>query len=628
MIAGHAGALLRKGRQPRNEGRPTVAMKARTQSMAGAPRTELAAALAACRSSYLGVAVFTGILNILYLTGSFFMLQVYDRVLPSRSIPTLVALCVLAVALYGFQAVFDIVRNRVLIRIAGGVVESLDRRVYELVVKLPLRGPMMAGFEPVRDLDQIRSFMSGGGPAALFDLPWIPLYLGICYLFHPMLGLTATVGAVILVIITTVTEFKVRQPSIEVSALGSRRNGLAEMSRRNSEVLQAMGMVGRFSAVWVKNGRKYLAAHQRAGDITGGLGGLSRALRMMLQSAVLAVGAYLVIKQQATAGIIIAGSILSARALAPVELVIAQWRTFVAARQSWHRLNNLLARLPVEEQPMALPKPKNVLSVEQISVLPPGSNTIVVQDVAFSLKAGQGLGIVGPSASGKSSLVRAIVGVWITVRGKVRIDGATLDQWSSETLGEHIGYLPQDMELFAGTIAQNIARLEPSPASEKVIAAARAAGVHELILALPGGYETQMGEGGAALSAGQRQRIGLARALYGDPFLVVLDEPNSSLDQEGDEALTRAILGVRARGGIVVVVAHRPSAVAGVDQLLVMRGGRQHAFGPKDAVFKEAMKAVQQAKPGQPAAASVAAPGMVSVPATQSAPARSKGTPS
>jgi PrtD family type I secretion system ABC transporter len=606
-------------------------MKARTQSMAGAPRTELAAAVAACRSSYLGVAVFTGLLNILYLTGSFFMLQVYDRVLPSRSIPTLVALCILALALYGFQAVLDVLRNRVLIRIAGGVAETLDRRVYELVVKLPLRAPMMAGFEPVRDLDQIRSFMSGGGPAALFDLPWMPLYLGICYLFHPMLGLTATVGAIILVIITTVTEFKVRQPSIEVSALSSRRNSLAEMSRRNSEVLQAMGMVGRFSAVWAEHGRNYLAAHQRAGDITGGLGGLSRALRMTLQSAVLAVGAYLVIKQQATAGIIIAGSILSARALAPVELVIAQWRTFVAARQSWHRLNNLLARLPVEVHPMALPKPKNLLSVEHISVAPPGSNNIVVQDVAFNLKAGQALGIVGPSASGKSSLVRAIVGVWITVRGKVRIDGATLDQWSSEALGEHIGYLPQDMELFAGTIAQNIARLEPSPASEKVIAAAQAAGVHELILGLPNGYETQMGEGGTALSAGQRQRIGLARALYGDPFLVVLDEPNSSLDQEGDEALTRAILGVRARGGIVVVVAHRPSAVAGVDHLLVMRVGRQHAFGPKDVVIKEAMKTAQQAQPGKPAAApgaaQAAAPGMVSVPAALRVPARGGETP-
>jgi PrtD family type I secretion system ABC transporter len=347
----------------------------------------------------------------------------------------------------------------------------------------------------------------------------------------------------------------------------------------------------------------------------------------MLQSAVLAVGAWLVIQNQATAGIIIAGSILASRALAPIELVIAQWRTFVAARQSWHRLNNLLIRLPVEEQPMALPRPKNLLSVEQISVAPPGTNVVVVQDAAFELKAGQGLGIVGPSASGKSSLVRAIVGVWITVRGKVRIDGATLDQWSSEALGEHIGYLPQDMELFAGTIAQNIARLEPSPASEKVIAAARAAGVHEMILALPNGYETQMGEGGTALSAGQRQRIGLARALYGDPFLVVLDEPNSSLDQDGDEALTRAILGVRARGGIVVVVAHRPSAVAGVDQLLVMRNGRQHAFGPKDTVIKEAMKAAQQAQPGNPAAASVAAPGLVSVPAVLRGPNRGRETP-
>ncbi|MDP1966043.1 MAG: type I secretion system permease/ATPase [Reyranella sp.] len=595
--------------------------------MGAAPRTELATALAAARTSYIGVAVFTGILNILFLTGSFFMLQIYDRVLPSRSIPTLIGLCVLAFALYGFQAVLDIARNRVLIRIAGGVAETLDRRVYELIVKLPLRAPTMGGFEPVRDLDQIRSFMSGGGPAALFDLPWMPLYLGICYVFHPLLGLTATVGALILVAITVITEFKVRQPSIEVSALGSRRNSLAEMSRRNSEVLHAMGMVGRFAALWSDHGRHYLAAHQRVGDITGGLGGLSRALRMMLQSAVLAVGAYLVINQQATAGIIIAGSILASRALAPVELVIAQWRTFVAARQSWHRLNNLLIRLPVEEHPMVLPRPKNSLSVEQISVAPPGTNIVVVQDAAFELKAGQGLGIVGPSASGKSSLVRAIVGVWITVRGKVRIDGATLEQWSSEALGEHIGYLPQDMELFAGTIAQNIARLEPSPASEKVIAAARAAGVHEMILALPNGYETQMGEGGTALSAGQRQRIGLARALYGDPFLVVLDEPNSSLDQDGDEALTRAILGVRARGGIVVVVAHRPSAMAGVDQLLVMRNGRQHAFGPKDTVIKEAMKAAQQAQPGNPAAASVTAPGLVSVPAVLRGPNRGRETP-
>ncbi len=585
----------------------------RAASPAGSPRTELAEALRSCRSSYLGVALFTAILNVLYLTGSFFMLQVYDRVLPSRSVPTLVALCILALGLYGFQAILDIVRNRVLIRIAGGFAETLDRRVYYLLVKLPLRAPQMNGFEPVRDLEQIRNFMSGSGPPALFDLPWMPLYLGICYLFHPLIGLTATVGALILVVITFITEVKVRQPSIEVSSLSSRRTSLAEASRRNSEVLHAMGMVGRFARQWSEYGRRYVEAHQRAGDITGGMGSFSRALRMALQSAVLAVGAYLVIKGQATAGIIIAGSILSARALAPVEQVIAQWRVFVSARQSWHRLNNLLARIPDDRDVMQLPKPKTSLSVEMVSVAPPGLNVLVARDVAFGLKAGQGLGIIGPSASGKSSLARTLVGVWRPVTGKVRIDGATLDQWSSEALGEHIGYLPQDMELFSGTVAQNIARLEPEPDPAKVIAAAQAAGVHELILGLPNGYETEMGEGGTALSAGQRQRVGLARALYGDPFLVVLDEPNSSLDHDGEEALTKAIMSVRARGGIAIVIAHRPSALAAVDQLLVMRGGRQHAFGPKDAVLKETLKAASPPAgpprpPGAPAVAAVPTP--------------------
>jgi ATP-binding cassette subfamily C protein len=369
-----------------------------------------------------------------------------------------------------------------------------------------------------------------------------------------------------------------------------------------------MGMVGRFAQQWSEYGRRYVDAHQRAGDITGSMGSFSRALRMALQSAVLAVGAYLVIKGQATAGIIIAGSILSARALAPVEQVIAQWRVFVSARQSWHRLNNLLARIPDDRDVMQLPKPKASLSVEAVSVAPPGLNVLVARDVAFGLQAGQGLGIIGPSASGKSSLARTLVGVWRPVTGKVRIDGATLDQWSSEALGEHIGYLPQDMELFSGTVAQNIARLEPEPDPAKVIAAAQAAGVHELILGLPNGYETEMGEGGTALSAGQRQRVGLARALYGDPFLVVLDEPNSSLDHDGEEALTKAIMSVRARGGIAIVIAHRPSALAAVDQLLVMRGGRQQAFGPKDAVLKETLKAASPpAGPPRPPGTSAAA---------------------
>ncbi|MBI2741140.1 MAG: type I secretion system permease/ATPase [Rhodospirillales bacterium] len=567
--------------------------------------SELSAALSAGRSAFIGVAVFTALLNALYLTGSFFMLQIYDRVLPSRSVPTLIALAVLAAALYGFQAVLDVARNRVLTRVAGGFVEQLDRRVYDLIVKLPLRTGVRLS-EPARDLEQVRLFMAGGGPAALFDLPWLPFYLGICYLFHPLIGLTATVGALILVGFTALTEFKLRRPTLEASAMAARRSRLVETSHNNAEVLHAMGMVGRFADLWSANTREHVAAQQRAADVTGGMGGLSRAFRMMLQSAVLAVGAWLVIHNQATAGIIIAGSILSSRALAPIEVVISQWRVFVGARQGWRHLAELLARLPADKPAMALPAPRERLAVEGLAVAPPGTRSIVVQQVGFALAAGQALGVIGPSASGKSSLVRAIVGVWPSVQGEVRLDGARLDQWPGESLGAHVGYLPQDMELFAGTVAQNIARLDPAPPADKVLAAARAAGVHEMILGLPKGYETEMGEGGTLLSAGQRQRIGLARALYGDPFLVVLDEPNANLDLQGDEALTGAIRGVRARGGIVIVVAHRPSALAGVDQILVMEGGRQKAFGPKETVFREALKVAPPAAP-QPAPSSAPA---------------------
>lgn len=549
--------------------------------MAGA-RSELAAALAACRHAFVGVALFSGVINLLYLTGSFFMLEVYDRVLPSRSVPTLVGLAVLALVLYGFQGLLDIVRSRILLRGGRSLDEAMSRRVYRILVRLPLLAPGARGVQPLQDLDQIRSFLSGVGPAALFDLPWMPLYLAICFLFHPLIGLAAATGGLLLVTLTLLTEALMRAPAREAAALAGSRSVLAEASRRNAEAVQAMGMSGRLATQWSACNDRYLAAHQRASDITAGLGGLSKVVRMMLQSGVLGIGAWLVINQQATAGIIIASSILTARALAPIELAISQWRGFVAARQSWKRLGELLARIPDDAPRMALPRPTRSLAVEAVSVVPPGTTRVVAHDVAFRLQAGQGLGIVGPSASGKSSLVRAIVGVWPAARGRIQLDSAALDQWTPETLGPHVGYLPQDMELFAGSVAENIARFAERPDPEKVIAAARAAGVHELILDLPQGYETPVGEGGGALSAGQRQRIGLARALYGDPFLVVLDEPNSSLDKDGDEALTKAILGVRARGGIVIVIAHRPSALAGVDTVLVMRGGRQQAFGPKE----------------------------------------------
>jgi ATP-binding cassette subfamily C protein len=470
--------------------------------------------------------------------------------------------------------------------------------VFETMVRLPLVvGSRNEGLQPLRDLDNVRSFLSGAGPGAFFDLPWLPFYLAICFAFHVLIGLTALVGAIILVGLTLVTEYMSRAPARDATGLAARRNDLATSSRRNAEVVVAMGMSGRLTNRWVDANQNYLTGNQRASDIAGGLGAIAKVLRMTLQSAVLAVGAYLVINQQATAGVIIAGSILSARALAPVDLAIAHWKSFVAARQSWHRLNRLLEQLPPRAEQMLLQQPSSRLAVEAVSIVPPGDQKVIVQDITFELEAGHGLGIIGPSGSGKSSLARALVGVWLPVRGKVRLDGAALDQWAPDVLGRHIGYLPQDVELFAGTVAQNISRFDPDANSQAIIAAAKEAGVHQLIIRMRDGYDTQIGEQGTALSAGQAQRVALARALYGDPFLIVLDEPNSNLDTEGDEALTRAIRGVRERGAIVVVVAHRPVGIEAVDQLLVLKDGRMQAFGPKEIVLGQVLQRVAPPSP-------------------------------
>ena len=554
-------------------------------------RSELTAALASCRGTFVAIGLISGMTNILMLTGSFFMLEVYDRVLPSHSLQTLVGLVILAAGLFIMLGLLDTIRARILVRVGANLDESLSGRVYDTIVRLPLKvGNRGDGLLPLRDLDSVRSFLSGLGPIALFDLPWLPIYLIICFLFHPYIGLAALAGAVILGILTFLTEVMTRAPAQEATGFAITRNVLADASRRNAEALTAMGMGGRFTALWSEANSKYMASQQRASDVAGGFGAMSKVLRMMVQSGVLAVGAYLVINQQATAGIIIAGSILSARALAPVDLAIANWRGFVAARQGWQRLTQLLALLPSQPEPVALPAPVKSFAVESVAVVPPGSDKAVVQDVTFGLQAGSGLGIIGPSGSGKSSLARLLVGVWTPARGRVRLDGAALDQWRPDTLGRHIGYLPQDVELMAGTVAQNIARFDPSAGSEALIAAAKAAGVHDLIVDLPNGYDTPVGDRGAALSAGQAQRIALARALYGDPFLVVLDEPNSNLDAEGDEALSAAIAGVRARGGIVIVIAHRPAAIVSVDLLLIMNKGRVQAFGPKDEVLSRAVQ--------------------------------------
>ena len=558
----------------------------------GGRENELWAAARTFRGVLLAVAGVSAIVNVLYLTGSLFMLEVYDRVLPSRSVPTLLGLAVLAAMLYAFQGVLELLRNRVLQRVARSFDEAVNARVYDVLVRLPLAGRGGEGLQPIRDLDQIRSFLASGGPSALFDLPWLPFYVVVCFIFHPWIGVMATLGAIVIIGLTLLTELMTRAPAKDAAGYGMRRSVLAEASRSNAEVMHALGMAGRVGARWSAANERFLASQQQLGDIAGGFGAASKVLRMMLQSAVLAVGAYLVIHQQATAGVIIAGSILSARALAPVEQVIGNWKGFIGARQGWRRLSELLQALPARPERMQLPRPTSTLSVEMLAVAPPGAGRLCVADVNFTLHAGQGLGVIGPSAAGKSSLARALVGVWRPARGKVRLDGAPLDHWPPEQLGQDIGYLPQNVELFAGSVAENISRFHDDADPQEIIAAARAADVHDMILRLSDGYETQIGDGGTSLSVGQRQRIGLARALFGEPFLVVLDEPNSNLDSEGEEALTQAMLDVRARGGIVVVVAHRPSALAGVDMILMMAEGRQQAFGPKEAVLPKVLRPI------------------------------------
>ncbi|MDE4603358.1 type I secretion system permease/ATPase [Sinorhizobium meliloti] len=553
-----------------------------------------AAALRDCRAAFIGVGVASALVNLLYLTGSFFMLEVYDRILPSRSIPSLIALSLLALLLYAFQGAFELIRGRMLVRIAGALDESLNGRIYRAIVKAPLKLRMQGdGLQALRDFDQVRSFLSGVGPAALFDLPWLPFYIAICFLFHPVIGLIAIIGGLILTLLTYLTNRGTQAPAKKASEAGGLRNVFAQASQRNAEVVHAMGMSARLTALWERRNTEFRDENRRTSDIGNGYGALSKVFRMALQSGVLAAGAVLVIRGEASPGIIIAGSILTARALAPVELAIGNWRGLVAARQSWQRLKELLKALPEAEAPLQLPDPRERLTVEGLASGPPAAQRLIVSDVNFTVRAGGAVGVIGPSASGKSSLARAILGIWPAYRGSVRLDGAALDQWDSDALGKHVGYLPQDVELFAGTIAQNICRFAEDATSEAIVAAAKAARVNDLILRLPNGYDTEIGDGGMTLSAGQRQRVALARALYGDPFLVVLDEPNSNLDAEGEQALSEAIMSVRSRGGIVIVVAHRPSALASVDLVLMMNEGRMQAFGPKEQVLGQVLRPQQ-----------------------------------
>ncbi len=563
----------------------------------GSPQLKAAVTIPGAGTALIATALISAVVNLLALTAPLFMLQVYDRVLSSRSESTLAGLAILAAALYGFSALLDILRGRILLRVGEQFDAQVADRTFQTILALPLRINVKGdGLQPLRDLDSVRSFLSGQGPSAFLDLPWVPFYLVICFLFHPWLGFTALAGAVILTVLTLLTSLLSNTAVKKATEYGAGRNALTESARRNAEVVKAMGLGARLAGRWQHLNAAYIASNRKSGDVIGGFSGLSRSLRVMLQSAILAVGAWLVIHQEVSPGVMIASSVIMGRALAPVDQTIANWRPFLMARHSWQRLKQLLALLPPVATTTDLPAPKGDLRAEAVAVVPPGASRPTIIGVSFGVAAGSAVGIIGPSGSGKSTLVRALVGAWPAASGKIRLDGAALDQWRPEELGAHIGYLPQDVELFDGTIAENIARFDSDLNAEEIVAAAKAAGAHELIVRFEDGYQTQVGEGGSSLSAGQRQRIGLARALFGNPFLVVLDEPNAHLDAEGEAAVVAAIMAVRRRNGVAIVVAHRPSAFGAVDTILVMEGGQPKMFGPRDDVLSKVLKAHQGAR--------------------------------
>nr|WP_321483045.1 type I secretion system permease/ATPase [uncultured Cohaesibacter sp.] len=542
---------------------------------------------------WAGVGGISVIINILMLTGPLFMLQVYDRVLSSGSVPTLVVLGALAFSLYCFYGLLDMLRSRILLRTGQYVEARISETVFEISTSVPiLIGPKAINLHPVRDLDIIRQFLSGPGPSALCDSPWMPFYLIIIYLFHPLLGIVATIGALIICLLIGLNEWTSRQPAKEAQLETSARQTLIDAARINSEAIKAMGMMNALEARWRVQNKGYRAKQRLAADAATFFSILTKTTRFILQSAMLGFGAWLTIRQEVTGGIMIAGSIMTSRALSPIEIAVTQWRGFIAARQAYKRLKDIISRMPDHSDQLELPLPQKRLAIEQMSCAPIGVQKPLVQGISLDLEAGQVMGVIGPSGSGKSTLAKALVGIVPTLTGSVRLDGLELKQWPDEEHGRIIGYLPQDIQILDGTVAEVISRFDSNAQSEAIIEAAQLADLHEMISHLPDGYNTRIGVSGFSLSGGQRQRIALARALYGNPFLLVLDEPNSNLDSQGEAALSQALLAMKARGSIVIVIAHRPSALAAADLVLCLAEGRMQAFGPKSEVLSKVLAPV------------------------------------
>lgn len=558
--------------------------------------SKLSEAFSAIRSGLWGAGLFSLVINLLMLTGPLFMLQVYDRVLSSRSVPTLVALFVLVAALFGFLGIFDFVRARVFSRMG----HRLDHMLMVPAMKSWIFQGIIGNNEtsrPVNDLTGLRLFMGSPGLPALFDLPWTPLYIAIVFFLHPWLGWLTIGGALLVLILAIANEGFTKNPLREAMGYDLAEAQLSEQSQRNAQAIIAMGMTGNIVKHWQGIRKSGAGLAQSGGDIGQGISSSSKAIRMLLQSAILALGGYLAIQQEISPGTIIAASIIAGRGLSPIDMTIGNWRNIIRAREAYRRLNAVLSQTSSPAASIELPAPSGNLDVANISKFAPSptmgasqDGRPILQGLNFTLAPGDGLGVIGPSAAGKTCLARLLVGLWLPDQGSVRLDGATFDQWDSDKLGRHIGYLPQSVELITGSVSQNISRFDPDVEDEVVIEAAKLAGVHDLILSLPDGYATMIGHGKTPLSGGQAQRIALARAVLRKPALVVLDEPNSNLDAFGDEALTKAIENLREAGSMVVVMAHRPSAIAAVNYILMLQEGRQAEFGPKAEVLRKVTK--------------------------------------
>ncbi len=556
------------------------------------PQNEIAQVLASFKKTFRNIGVFSAVINVLMLMPAIYMLQLYDSVLTSRNEMTLLMLTLIMLGAYVFMGALEFVRSFVLIRVGAQLDMKLNKRVYNAAFEQSLKmGDSNAG-QALKDLTSLRQFLTGNALFALFDAPWFPIYLFVIFIFHPALGVFALCGTIILITLAYINEKISHKPLADANTMSIASSNIASNNLRNAEVIEAMGMLPNIQARWFKLHSRFLNLQAEASEKAGIVTALSKAFTVALQSLMLGFGALLVLENEITPGMMIAGSILLGRAIAPVQLLISTWKQIGSARSAYERLSKLFEQNPAREAGMPLPKPRGVIAIESATAIPPNSKVPVIKSLSFALDAGEVLGVIGPSGSGKSTLARLLVGVWPAASGKVRLDGADVYLWNKDELGPYIGYLPQDIELFAGTVSENIARFGEINA-DKVILAAQRAGVHEMILNMPDGYDTMLGEGGAGLSGGQKQRIGLARAMYDDPSLIVLDEPNSNLDEVGEQALLNALIDLRKRGKTIVLITHRTSIIGVTTKLLLLQDGMAKMFGPTKQVIEELTKQQQ-----------------------------------